>query len=195
MKKGFKLLTLAMLFALPLASCGDNSGTNNPEKKEEEQHEEGGEEEQPELLVTSESETYRIACKMLGLEKEQIVVKDANTAEYEDEADIWIYEMDTFTYYMTGIDDDKLNLEGLKAYCVSLLPENATLNEQYTYGEEDYSGEGASFVYGDYTYDNGEIAYNFVIYYYEDEDGIYNTIYIYVLYLADYEAYSIDYAE
>ena len=192
MKKGLKLLTLAMLFALPLASCGDTSGTNESEKKEEEQQQEeggGGEEEQPELLVTPESETYRIA------EKEELVVVDASKAEYEDLADIWIYNMDTFTYYMTGIEDDKLDLEGLKKYCVSFLPENATLNEQYTYGEEDYSGEGASFVYGDYTYDNGEIAYNFVIYYYEDEDGIYNTIYIYVLYLEDYEAYSIDYAE
>ena len=125
MKKGLKLLTLAMLFALPLASCGDTSGTNESGKKEEEQQQEeggGGEEEQPELLVTPESETYRIACEMLGLEKEELVVVDASKAEYDDLADIWVYNMDTFTYYMTGIEDDKLSLDGIKAYAVSLLP-------------------------------------------------------------------------
>lgn len=42
MKKGLKLLSLAMLFALPLAACGDNSGSNTSGNQEGGQQQEGG---------------------------------------------------------------------------------------------------------------------------------------------------------
>lgn len=191
MKNSLKLLSLAMLFALPLASCGDNSGTNEPGKKEEDQKEDG----QPELLVNPESEAYRIVFEMFGIEKEDVVIKDGNTAEFDDEADIWFYNKDTFTYYMTGCYDEELDFEGIKAYAISLLPDKVTLNEKYTYGEDDYSEGDISYIYADYTYDDEKIAYNLVIYFYEDEEGISTALYIYILDLVNYEEYSIDWEE
>lgn len=182
MKKAIKLLSLAMLFALPLAACGNNNNGGGSQS--------GGSGDSGGgsgsggggsgsggggsggggggSSLTAKGEATRIAAEMYGIEESKVTF-----ADYEDEeaeADVYKYESSKLSFYMTGYYDDEMSYDEMVSDIKSFMPSGAKKNSTYSYGEEDLSEDGITYIYYDEVYTKDGMAYNVMVEYYEDDE-------------------------
>lgn len=181
MKKAIKLLSLAMLFAMPLAACNSgNSGNGGNQSGEQgDSGDEGGGSGSGGggdsgggggggSSLTAKGEATRIAAEMYGIKESEVTF-----ADYEDkeaEADVYKYESSKLSFYMTGYYDDEMSYDDMVTDIKSFMPTGAQKNSTYSYGEEDLSQDGITYIYYDEVYTKDGMAYNVIVDYYEDDE-------------------------
>lgn len=194
MKKAIKLLSLAMLFALPLAACGNNDNGGGSGSGDSGGGGSGGGGGGSGgggggSSLTAKGEATRIAAEMYGIDEDEVTFADYEDEEAEGE--VYKYESSKLSFYMTGYWDDSMSYDEMVSDIKSFMPSGAKKNSTYSYGEEDSSEDGITYIYYDEVYTKDGMAYNvFVDYYEDDEYGIDATASICVLKESQLAAYA-----
>ena len=172
MKKAIKLLSLAMLFAMPLAACdgnkGGNGGNNSGSGDNGGSGDEGGGSGGGGSSLTAKGEATRIAAEIYEIDEDEVTF-----ADYEDEeaeADVYKYETSKLSFYMTGYLDDSMSYDEMVSNIKSFMPSGAKKNSTYSYGKQDLSEDGITYIYFDEVYTKDGMAYNVIVDYYEDDE-------------------------
>lgn len=153
MNKILKVLTLATLFTLPLAACGDNKDDKGK----------GGEESEE---VTLEDEALRIASEMFEMDVDDIVIADY---ESEDEGDVYEYNSSDLHFFQMGFYDEMTFKEAV-ADVKSYLPSGAKKDTANSEGEVDDSDDDCTYKYFIEMYSKDGIGYDLYTDYYTDPD-------------------------
>ena len=167
MKKALKLLSLAMLFAMPLAACnpanGGNGGSGSGDSGGDGSGGGGGG-----SSLTAKGEATRIAAEMYGIDEDEVTFVDYEDEEAE--GDIYKYESSKLSFYMTGYLDDSMSYDEMVSDIKSFMPSGAEKNSTYSYGKQDLSEDGITYIYFDEVYTKDGMAYNVIVDYYEDDE-------------------------
>ena len=160
MKKTLKLLTLAMLFAMPLAACG-----NDPEKPKEEEKQETDSSTMTDAKL--EAEGVRIAKAYF--EEDDIEIGDyeeENSEDYSGEYSFLTKYTDSSITFFDMWDEAEDSPSGVESMLKGYLASGAKKNSSYGFSDD---------VYGSYSiyYTANGFGYNIYIEDYSDEEGDY----------------------